>query len=214
MAGKMQNWIEHQRRHLSPEDFDAWINERRQGQVLPGQAEPLPGDHPPLDDFQKASSRRLSFPPCKRPAISSPAWRSGEAPADAGTLKQSIGSKQSQVLPGQRSAASSPADPAAVTPAPCNSYVKQGKSPAQAAQQEVHRTRRRRTLQIKNPVAYARFVMQRPQGRCAHGHGKKRPARSGQAARSVPPRGQGRTAQRLHGPGRRVERPGRWHRHG
>lgn len=101
MAGKMGNWIEHQRRHLSPADFDAWVKGDVKVQAYLDKQEKIPAAVRALQAVQNEILKKVIAPGLQKASE----FLAGIEKADArglsktGILAQSIGSTKAKLYP-------------------------------------------------------------------------------------------------------------------
>ena len=158
MASKMANWIAHQERHLSPEEFAAWKANNVKVQSYLDKQERIPAAVRALDGLQKEILQKVIAPGLQKASD----WlaqieKSGAgATSESGTLAQSIGSTKVKLYP-----------------ATFCGYVASGPRRGYARAVQIVSTqrgaKRKRlskkftmstptTMLLKNPVAYARFL--------------------------------------------------------
>lgn len=157
MAGKMQNWVNKQAKDLSPADFAAWVKGDVKVQAFLNRQAKIPAAILALDDLSKDIGKKVIVPALQKASDFLAGLEKGAAPSDAGTLKQSIGSSKAKVYPGSFCGF--------VASGPRRGYaravqvvVKKGKSRLKRLSKKFTNTTPT-TLAIKNPVAYARFVI-------------------------------------------------------
>ncbi len=156
MAGKMQNYLNWFQRHHTAEEYSALVAGDVKIQKFLDRQNKVPAVIRALEDVPK-ELKKVIVPALQKASDFLAGLEKGAAPSDAGTLKQSIGSSKAKFYPGSFCGF--------VASGPRRGYaravqvvVKQGKSRLKRLSKKFTNTTPT-TLQIKNPVAYARFVI-------------------------------------------------------
>jgi hypothetical protein len=100
MASKMKNYIEHQQRHLSPAEFDAWVKSDMKVQAWVNKQNKIPAVTRALDDLARDIGKKAILPGLQAASDYLASIEKGDAPTAAGVLKQSIGSTKAKMLRG------------------------------------------------------------------------------------------------------------------
>jgi hypothetical protein len=158
MASKMGNWVAYQQRHLSDADFAAWVASDLKVQSFLDKQNRIPAVVRALDDLSKDIGKKVMVPALQKASEFLAQIEKSAAPSDAGTLKQSIGSNKAKYYPATFCGyvASGPRRGYARAVMPIQN--KRGATRLKRMSKKFTQTTPT-TLQIKNPVAYARFVM-------------------------------------------------------
>jgi hypothetical protein len=157
MAGKMQNYLNWFQRHHTAEEYSALVAGDVKIQKFLDRQNKIPAAIRALDDLSKDIGKKVMIPALQKASEFLAAIEKGEAPTDAGTLKQSIGSSKAKYYPATFCGF--------VASGPRRGYAravqvvtsKSGKSRLKRMSKKFTNTTPT-TLRIKNPVAYARFV--------------------------------------------------------
>jgi len=157
MAGKMQNYLNWFQRHHTAEEYSALVAGDVKIQKFLDRQNKIPAAIRALDDLSKDIGKKVMIPALQKASEFLAAIEKGAAPADAGTLKQSIGSSKAKYYPATFCGF--------VASGPRRGYAravqvvtsKSGKSRLKRMSKKFTNTTPT-TLRIKNPVAYARFV--------------------------------------------------------
>ena len=99
MASKMENWINYQQGHLTPEAFEAWKAGNVKVQSYLKKREGVPRAVQALDDLQKDIWKKVMAPAIQHASdwLASIEKTSAAADKDSGTLAQSIGSTKAKL---------------------------------------------------------------------------------------------------------------------
>lgn len=158
MAGKMQNYLNWFQRHHTAEEYSALVAGDVKIQKFLDRQNKVPAAIRALDDLSKDIGKKVIVPALQKASDFLAGLEKGAAPSDAGTLKQSIGSSKAKFYPGSFCGF--------VASGPRRGYAravqvvtnKSGKSRLKRLSKKFTNTTPT-TLAIKNPVAYARFVI-------------------------------------------------------
>lgn len=98
---KMRNWVEHQRRHLTPDDFNAWVASDLKVQAWLKKQEGLSTAEKRLEDVQRDLLTKAIGPGLQKASDFLASIERGEAGglSKTGILRQSIGSSKLRLYP-------------------------------------------------------------------------------------------------------------------
>jgi len=101
MASKMQNWIEHQERHLSADDFAAWKASDVKVQNWLAKRQGISAAEQKLDDFNRDVLKKVMAPAIQRASdwLANFEKTAAAQSKETGTLTQAIGSTKAKLYP-------------------------------------------------------------------------------------------------------------------
>ena len=170
MAGKMQNYLNWFQRHHTSEEYSALVAGDVKIQKFLNRQNKIPAIVRALDDLSRDIGKKVMLPAIQKASDFLASIEKSAAPTDAGTLKQSIGSNKAKYYPATFCGF--------VASGPRRGYAravqvvtsKKGKQRLKRLSKKFTNTTPT-TLRIKNPLAYAWFVMHGRKAAAARGKG-------------------------------------------